>query len=73
MAPIEIPLRLPSRQTLSSLAASVVSKGAPLTGQSDVGKQTRHLGWIVAPSAEQSPGLGGWDSGGEGVGGEDAD
>lgn len=49
MAPIEIPLRLPSRQTLSSLAASVVSKGAPLMRQSDVGRQTRRLGWIVAP------------------------
>lgn len=47
-------------------AASVVSKGAPLTRQSDVGRQTRHLGWIVAPPGRAIGRIGEEDGGGVG-------
>lgn len=50
--PIEIPLQLPSWQSLSKLPASVVSKGPPpappLTRQSETSGGRRRLGWDVA-------------------------
>lgn len=50
--PIEIPLQLPSWQSLSNLPASAVSKAPtprpPLTRQSETSGGRRRLGWDVA-------------------------